>query len=128
MTVTNVIGIIVEVKNKNKKTITMSRFVNGYYPVPEDPRNEFYLKICFVCQEPAKPGTEHLRNYGGIVCYSCRAFWRRSHQKTKRPNFKCKKSGRCQVTVSTRRRCKKCRYERCLRAGMIPEAVLVSVL
>jgi hypothetical protein len=46
----------------------------------ENPRSEIFLKVCFVCQEPAKPGTEHLRNYGGIVCYSCRAFWRRSHQ------------------------------------------------
>ena len=95
-----------------------------YFSVNDDPRHEVYLKICYVCQEQAKPGSEHLRNYGGIVCYSCRAFWRRSHQKTKSPNFVCKKGGRCPVTVATRRRCKKCRYVRCLRAGMIPEAVL----
>ena len=104
--------------------MSRSRFTSAFFPVIEDPRSEIYLKICYVCQEPAKPGTEHLRNYGGIVCYSCRAFWRRSHQKTKNPNFFCKRGGRCPVTVSTRRRCKKCRYERCLKAGMIPEAVL----
>jgi hypothetical protein len=53
------------------------------YPLiaPDDPRNERYLTICYVCQEESKAGQEHLRNYGGIVCYSCRAFWRRSHQK-----------------------------------------------
>ena len=91
---------------------------------PDDPRNERFLKVCFVCQEEAKAGQEHLRNYGGIVCYSCRAFWRRSHQKTRNPNFICKKGGQCLVTVKTRRRCQKCRYERCLMTGMNPEAVL----
>ena len=90
----------------------------------EDPRHERYLKICYVCTEEAKPGQEHLRNYGGIVCYSCRAFWRRSHQKTRNPNFACKKGGNCVITIKTRRRCQKCRYNRCLQTGMNPDAVL----
>lgn len=47
---------------------------------PKDPK---YLKICFVCSEEAKSGKEHRKNYGAIVCFSCRAFWRRSHQVTK---------------------------------------------
>ena len=90
----------------------------------EDPFNKIFLKFCFVCQEQARPGSEHLKNYGGVVCYSCRAFWRRSHQRSKTPNFVCKSGGKCAMTVQTRRRCKKCRYDRCLRAGMVPEAVL----
>ena len=91
---------------------------------PDDPRDKYYLTVCFVCDDLAKPGQEHLRNYGGIVCYSCRAFWRRSHQNTRRPNFICKKSEDCTITVATRRRCQKCRYERCIVAGMNPDAVL----
>jgi len=49
----------------------------------DDPKDKFYLKFCFVCSEEAKAGKEHLKNYGGIVCFSCRGFWRRSHQTTK---------------------------------------------
>lgn len=90
----------------------------------ENPADKTFLKICFVCKDVAKPGQEHLRNYGGIVCYSCRAFWRRSHQVSRRPNFVCKKSNQCTISVATRRRCQKCRYERCLSAGMNPDAVL----
>ena len=37
---------------------------------------------------------------------------------------RCKKNGRCVVTVLTRRRCQKCRYNRCQMAGMTPDAVL----
>jgi hypothetical protein len=91
---------------------------------PDDPRDKYYLTVCFVCHDMAKPGQEHLRNYGGIVCYSCRAFWRRSHQNTRRPIFVCKKNEDCTITVATRRRCQKCRYERCIVAGMNPDAVL----
>lgn len=92
--------------------------------IPEDPSDKMFLTICFVCMDIAKPGHEHLRNYGGIVCYSCRAFWRRSHQQSRCPNFVCKKANQCVVSVATRRKCQKCRYERCLLAGMKPDAVL----
>lgn len=92
--------------------------------LPGDPNAKCYLTICFVCRDVAKSGQEHLRNYGGIVCYSCRAFWRRSHQATRRPTFVCKKNGRCTITVTTRRRCQKCRYDKCVAAGMKSEAVL----
>jgi hypothetical protein len=90
----------------------------------EDPQDKKFLTRCFVCQDISKPGQEHLRNYGGIVCYSCRAFWRRSHQNSRNPKFICKKVNQCVLTVATRRSCQKCRYERCLVAGMRPEAVL----
>jgi len=90
----------------------------------ENPRDKRYLKICFVCNDLAKPGTEHLRNYGGIVCYSCRAFWRRCHNKRKTPKFICKENDSCTIDVVTRRRCQKCRYERCVIAGMNADAVL----
>ena len=65
-------------------------------------------------------------HYGGPACFSCRAFFRRAHQKTKNPNFLCKRGNSCEVTVKTRRRCQKCRYELCLRNGMRPEAVLTQ--
>lgn len=89
-----------------------------------NPRDPKYLRVCFVCTEEAKEGKDHLKNYGGIVCFSCRAFWRRSHQKTRSPMFNCKTDNNCVITTANRRQCQHCRYKRCLAAGMRPEAVL----
>jgi hypothetical protein len=50
---------------------------------PSDPGDIYYLKVCYVCGEIAKPGQTHLRNYGGIVCLGCRQFFRRMHQNEK---------------------------------------------
>lgn len=79
---------------------------------------------CPICQEYSEQ--PHQLHYGGIACFSCRAFFRRAHQKTKAPNFKCKKNNTCEVTVKTRRKCQKCRYNLCLAQGMKPEAVLTD--
>jgi Zinc finger, C4 type (two domains) len=48
-------------------------------------------RICPVCAEEAPPGETHHPHYGGICCYSCRAFFRRANQKSKTPTLKCKK-------------------------------------
>ena len=53
-------------------------------------------------------------------------FFRRAHQKTKTPKFSCKQNNACEITVKTRRRCQKCRYEKCLKIGMTPKAVLTE--
>ena len=79
---------------------------------------------CFVCTENAKPGQEFIRNYGGVTCFSCRAFWRRAHLNSKVTEFVCKKGGSCRITVKNRKKCKQCRYERCKLTGMTEEAIL----
>ena len=81
-------------------------------------------KTCPVCKFSSDQVLQI--HYGGPACFSCRAFFRRAHQKTKNPNFLCKRGNSCEVTVKTRRRCQKCRYELCLRNGMRPEAVLTQ--
>ena len=79
---------------------------------------------CPICKDKLKnPPQIH---YGGAACFSCRAFFRRAHQKTKAPNFKCKNDNKCLVTIKTRRKCQKCRYNLCLEQGMKPEAVLTD--
>ena len=52
-------------------------------PATENPALPIYQTTCFVCKEEAKSGETHSIQYGGIVCLSCRAFFRRSHQATK---------------------------------------------
>ena len=68
---------------------------NAY--LPRDPKDSFYLTTCFVCQDEAKMGHVHIRHYGGVVCFSCRQFFRRAHQQSKQPNFVCNKDNACLV-------------------------------
>ena len=101
----------------------------------DNPKHRYYLKVCYICKETTTK--EHCIHYGALACFSCRAFFRRSHQgmqdkgladdgKRKLPEFICKKSGNCNVTPKTRRRCQKCRYELCIKAGMQPDAVMTD--
>ena len=101
----------------------------------DNPKNPYYLKVCFICKETTTK--EHCTHYGALACISCRAFFRRAHQsmqnkeltedgKRRLPEFICKKSGRCEVTPKTRRRCQMCRYNLCLKAGMQPDAVMTE--
>ena len=60
------------------------------------------------------------------VCFSCRAFWRRAHKRTKVPNFSCSRDENCVITVTNRRKCKRCRYRLCQIAGMTESAILTE--
>jgi hypothetical protein len=81
---------------------------------------EEHSLVCPICGEVSEQ--PHQIHYGGVACFSCRAFFRRAHQKTRDPKFVCKKGGNCEVTVKNRRKCQKCRYDLCVNAGMRPEA------
>lgn len=84
---------------------------------------DLYLKNCYVCSRKPKGTETHLKNYGGVVCYCCRQFFRRSLQKTKNPKFFCKKGGACGRDDGN---CRHCRYKRCIDAGMDPLRVLTT--
>jgi len=75
---------------------------------------------CMVCGDKA---IAHM-HYGGICCYSCKAFFRRAVQSGKDLRYKCKGDGTCPVTVTNRRGCQKCRFEKCKEIGMVPTWVL----
>ncbi|TRY67251.1 hypothetical protein TCAL_02930 [Tigriopus californicus] len=84
----------------------------------ETPRRS---KICAVCFGEAE--TYHL-NYGASACFSCRAFFRRTIQRSRNPSFHCKNGGMCEINVKTRRKCQACRFRNCITAGMQPDQVL----
>ncbi len=65
-------------------------------------------------------------NYGALTCLSCRAFFRRIIQQKLKQELKCRGdgSGNCSITPENRKKCKRCRFEQCLRSGMRPDAVL----
>ena len=59
-----------------------------------------------------------------MACFSCRAFWRRCHLNSKIIEMTCKKLGSCKITLKNRKKCKKCRYQRCKESGMTQDAIL----
>ncbi len=83
------------------------------------------MVLCQVCSSPTK---KHLF-YGGQVCESCRGFFRRSVQGgRKRPppgnRGSCGGAAEpCVIDSKNRKSCARCRYRRCLEAGMRPELV-----
>jgi len=77
--------------------------------------------ICEVCGERAGKHSY----YGGQVCPSCRAFFRRSVQSRYNETFKCSKGLEdCEISLITRKNCQYCRYQRCVSAGMRPSWIL----
>jgi len=76
---------------------------------------------CAVCHQPIPKDRIH---YGGVSCYSCRAFFRRNTQRDELPL--CKSEGDCRITYADRKQCSACRYASCLRIGMKPELVLTE--
>lgn len=70
---------------------------------------------CKVCFEPA---AKHI-HYGAVTCFSCRAFFRRSIQNHSSGNYKCRKEGRCDITMKARKSCQKCRFDRCLAVRLL---------
>ena len=77
---------------------------------------------CRICGEAA---AKHV-HYGAVTCFSCRAFFRRSIQNGCPKNYACRKGGNCTITLKTRKNCQKCRFEKCLSAGMKTSWVLTD--
>nr|AID52837.1 nuclear receptor [Tigriopus japonicus] len=79
-----------------------------------------FSEKCRVCKEPA---TRHL-HYGAIVCFSCKAFFRRAIQNNVYKFFNCSVDGKCEMNSISRKHCQKCRWEACLKVGMNANWVL----
>ena len=62
---------------------------------------------CSVCLEPTD--NNHL-HYGAITCFSCRAFFRRANQITKKSVYICKQENSCDISFKNRKKCQKCRF------------------
>ena len=75
---------------------------------------------CHVCNNPAGKHSY----YGGKVCTSCRAFFRRwvLSDKTSPDQFECLQKTdddqQCDIDSKSWKSCKRCRFQKCLQAGM----------
>ncbi|XP_022257972.1 thyroid hormone receptor beta-like [Limulus polyphemus] len=70
-------------------------------------------KFCRVCGDRAKS-----YHFGGLSCDSCKAFFRRSVQSAGYKNFQCPYRRTCEITISSRKCCQFCRFQKCVNIGM----------
>lgn len=82
--------------------------------------NERPSKKCPIC---CFVSSDELRyNYGCRSCFSCRAFFRRAVPRM--DQLTCQHGGKCLIDCTNRSRCRKCRFDSCLRNGMNPTHVM----
>ena len=60
-------------------------------------------------------------HYGIFSCESCKGFFKRTVQNKK--NYVCLRGAQCPVTITTRKKCPACRFDKCLKMGMKLEAI-----
>ncbi|CAF4085016.1 unnamed protein product, partial [Adineta steineri] len=76
--------------------------------------------MCVVCDADA-----HGYNFDAITCESCKAFFRRNALRLQK--LKCRRNdGHCDVRFNIKKRCKKCRLEKCIETGMRKEWILTD--
>jgi len=76
------------------------------------------MDSCQVCEEPL---TEARHFYGGIVCVSCRSFFRRATQDAATGCYSrncIHNTNTCTINPQNRTSCKACRYYKCLAVGL----------
>ncbi|CAK5010137.1 unnamed protein product [Meloidogyne enterolobii] len=82
-----------------------------------NPLGTGHCEVCVVCGDAA---CNH-HYYGVPACHGCKCFfWRSIKNKMK---YICRVDGHCDINPNYRNACRYCRLQRCLKAGMQPEAV-----
>ncbi|WKY06569.1 hypothetical protein Q1695_006615 [Nippostrongylus brasiliensis] len=81
----------------------------------DDEQGSSASELCGVCG--AEKAAMH---YGAIACVGCKGFFRRALMKA--DQLECHANGNCPIRVDMRTQCRSCRFQKCLEAGMKPEA------
>uniref|UniRef100_A0A915A8J0 Nuclear receptor domain-containing protein n=1 Tax=Parascaris univalens TaxID=6257 RepID=A0A915A8J0_PARUN len=83
------------------------------------PPNELPRAICVVCGDLSDGP-----HFGVNTCRACAAFFRRTV--SLKLEYTCRAQSKCNIDKSARNMCRSCRFQKCLRAGMIVTAVQQS--
>ncbi|CAM1321399.1 Hr4 (predicted) [Pycnogonum litorale] len=78
--------------------------------------DEDHPMICMICDDKATG-----LHYGIITCEGCKGFFKRTVQNKR--VYTCVADGNCEITKAQRNRCQYCRFQKCLRQGMVLAAV-----
>ncbi len=84
---------------------------------PDRPANT--TEACTICGDKASG-----YHYNALSCEGCKGFFRRSVTNDRK--YTCEKNGACNIDIYMRRKCQKCRLERCYNAGMRKECKCIN--
>ncbi|KAF8785328.1 hormone receptor 4-like isoform X2 [Argiope bruennichi] len=84
--------------------------------VGEDEEDDDQPMVCMICEDKATG-----LHYGIITCEGCKGFFKRTVQNKR--VYTCVAEGNCEITKAQRNRCQYCRFQKCLRQGMVLAAV-----
>ncbi|XP_050425553.1 estrogen receptor [Adelges cooleyi] len=73
-------------------------------------------RLCLVCGDTASG-----YHYGVASCEACKAFFKRTIQGN--IEYTCPASNDCEINKRRRKACQACRFQKCLRMGMLKEGV-----
>jgi len=73
-------------------------------------------RLCLVCGDVASGF-----HYGVASCEACKAFFKRTIQGN--IEYTCPASNDCEINKRRRKACQACRFQKCLRMGMLKEGV-----
>ncbi|CAB1335179.1 unnamed protein product [Coregonus sp. 'balchen'] len=78
--------------------------------------NSIPKRLCLVCGDIASG-----YHYGVASCEACKAFFKRTIQGN--IEYSCPATNECEITKRRRKSCQACRFMKCLKVGMLKEAV-----
>ncbi|XP_033630940.1 estrogen-related receptor gamma-like [Asterias rubens] len=82
-------------------------------------RKERSRRLCVVCK-----GLATGYHYGVASCEACKAFFKRTVQR--KLAYSCSEDQQCEVLHGNRRTCQSCRYNKCIKEGMMVEGVRLN--
>ncbi|XP_029373467.1 estrogen-related receptor gamma, partial [Echeneis naucrates] len=113
-TVIGEVSLGFSVSHTDSFSVQVASIVRGDYLTPLDTVGP--KRLCLVCGDFASGF-----HYGVASCEACKAFFKRTIQGN--IEYSCLVMNKCEITKRRRKACQACRFQKCLKAGMMKEGV-----
>ncbi|XP_013788321.2 hormone receptor 4-like [Limulus polyphemus] len=110
------LNLSVSGNERNEEPITMAMTPSTSRSLGGEEEEEDQPMVCMICEDKATG-----LHYGIITCEGCKGFFKRTVQNKR--VYTCVAEGSCEITKAQRNRCQYCRFQKCLRQGMVLAAV-----
>ncbi|GFY78978.1 hormone receptor 4 [Trichonephila inaurata madagascariensis] len=110
------LSLVTSATTVTSATAVTSAAASSINNVGDDDSEDNQPMVCMICEDKATG-----LHYGIITCEGCKGFFKRTVQNKR--VYTCVADGNCEITKAQRNRCQYCRFQKCLRQGMVIAAV-----